>query len=94
MNYELLSSAEELELIKTLLLFPGLIESCAVTYEPHRLAEYLHVVAGMFHRFYHVHRVVTDDGEMTKARLALCQATRIVLRNGFAILGISAPERM
>ena len=40
------------------------------------------------------HRVVTDDAALTRARLALCQAARIVLRNGFTVLGISAPEQM
>jgi arginyl-tRNA synthetase len=65
-----------------------------MSYEPHRLADYLHDVAGLFHTYYHVHRVVTEDIPMTSARLSLCQAVRIVLRNGFAILGISAPERM
>jgi arginyl-tRNA synthetase len=92
--YELLGSPEELDLIKVLLQFPELVESCAATFEPHRLAEYLHVVAGLFHRFYSVHRVVTEDGPLTVARLTLCEGTRVVLRNGLRILGISFPERM
>ena len=93
-NFDLLSSSEELELIKMLLMLPEIIESCALTFEPHRLAEYLHTVAGVFHKFYHECRVVTEDVQLTRARLALCQATRIVLRNGLAVLGISAPEQM
>lgn len=91
---ELLTAKEELDLMKLLLQFPETVESCAVTFEPHRLAEFLHTVAGVFHRFYTVHRVVTDDGGFTAARLALCDATRVVLRNGLAVLGIAAPERM
>jgi arginyl-tRNA synthetase len=89
-----LSQPEEIALVKLLVEFPDMVESCARTYEPHRLAEYLHDVAGLFHRFYHVHRVVTEDKLLSSARLALCMATKIVLANGFAILGISAPERM
>ena len=58
------------------------------------MAEYLHDVATGYHRFYHECRVVTEDGALTQARLALCNATRIVLRNGFRVLGISAPEQM
>ena len=89
-----LKAPEELSLIKILTEFPDIVESCAATYEPHRMAEFLHDVAGSFHRFYHEHRVVTEDTELSNARIALCRATKIVLANGCSILGISAPERM
>ncbi|MBU2637140.1 MAG: hypothetical protein KJ963_08670, partial [Bacteroidetes bacterium] len=46
------------------------------------------------HKFYHQHRVVTEDKQLTAARIVLCLATKIVLKNGFAILGITAPEKM
>ncbi|MFN0158931.1 MAG: arginine--tRNA ligase [Bacteroidota bacterium] len=93
-HFSLLVTSSELDLIRTLLQFPDTIESCAVTLEPHHLAEYLHVVAGAFHKFYHECRVVTEEKELTVARLALCRATKAILRNGFTVLGISAPERM
>jgi arginyl-tRNA synthetase len=93
-NYDLLAEEEEIDLLKMLLLFPEMVESSAATYEPHRLTEYLHTAAGLFHRFYHQCRVVSEDSELTKARLALCQATKVVLRNGLNVLGISAPEQM
>jgi arginyl-tRNA synthetase len=93
-NFDLLAAPEELALIKQVLLFPEMVESCALTHEPHRLADYLHDVAAMFHVFYHHHRVVTPDAALTTARLSLVQAVQVVLRNGFAILGISAPEQM
>jgi arginyl-tRNA synthetase len=93
-DYALLTTLAEMDLIKILLQLPEIIASCASAYEPHRLAEYLHSVAGVFHRFYHECRVVTDDTDLTKARLALCNATRIVMGNGLAVLGISAPEHM
>ena len=90
----LLSSGAETDLIKTLLLFPETVESCALAYEPHRLADYLQGVATQFHRFYHECRVVTDDAPLTRSRLALSHATACVLRNGFEVLGISAPQQM
>ncbi len=93
-DYELLTSDAEMDLIKVLLQLPEIIASCASAYEPHRLAEYLHTVAGVFHRFYHECRVVSENADLTKARLALCNATGIVLRNGLSVLGISAPEQM
>ena len=93
-NMELLTGAAELELIKDLLQFPEIIEVSTASYEPHRLADYLHGLAGIFHKFYHEHRVVSEDVPLTEARLALCSATRTVLRNGFAVLGISAPDQM
>ncbi len=89
-----LQEQEEIDLIKNLLSFPDLVESCASTFEPHRLADYLHDLAGIFHKFYHLHRVITDDRRLMAARIALCLATKTVLANGSAILGISAPERM
>ncbi|HXG00202.1 MAG TPA: arginine--tRNA ligase [Bacteroidota bacterium] len=90
----LLSSQYELALIKLLLQFPDIVAYCAGTFEIHRMAEYLHDVATVFHKFYHNCRVVSDEENLTQARLALCHATRIVLRNGFSVLGISAPEKM
>jgi len=90
----LLTHPEELELIKRLSDFPEVVESCALSFEPHRLCDYLNEVATAFHKFYHNHRVVSQDENLTRARLILCVATRTVLANGFRILGISAPERM
>lgn len=93
-NLSLLSTEHEIDLIKLLLQFPEIVEYCAGTFEIHRMAEYLQDVATVFHKFYHNCRVVGNDEALTQARLALCHATRIVLRNGFSVLGISAPEKM
>jgi arginyl-tRNA synthetase len=89
-----LQAEQEVALIKELLQLPEVIEYCAGTFEIHRLAEYLQGVATAFHKFYHHCRVVSDDPQLTSARLQLCKATSIVLRNGFTVLGISAPEKM
>jgi arginyl-tRNA synthetase len=93
-QFELLKSPVEISLIKTLLLLPEVVESCALSFEPHHLAEYLHDVAGLFHRFHHEHKVLGEDVELSCARLGLCEATRVVLKNGLAVFGISAPEQM
>jgi arginyl-tRNA synthetase len=84
----------ELALIKQLAALPEVVAAAAAAREPHRLTGYLREVAAHFHRFYHHHRVVGVEEEVSQARLALARATRIVLRNGLTLLGISAPERM
>jgi len=89
-----LANDEEKALIKGLLQYPEFISWAAASLEPHLLPNYLQDVAALFHRFYHYHRVITDDVNLTLARLSLVKATKIVLANGFKILGISAPERM
>ena len=50
--------------------------------------------AALFHRFYHVCRVVSEDRERSRARIAIVDATRIVLRNGLGLMGVTCPERM
>ncbi len=91
---EVLTEPEEQTLIKTLLDFPELVESSAQTLEPHRIATYLLEMARLAHIWYHKHHVLEQPEDITRARLALARATQIVLRNGLAILGITAPERM
>ncbi|MGH7496527.1 MAG: arginine--tRNA ligase [bacterium] len=89
-----LKTAEELALIKKLAEYPEIVLKAAQALEPHRLTIYLHELAGAFHLFYHHHRVVTDDGILTQARLHLVEAARIVLSNALRLLNVSAPEKM
>jgi len=89
-----LVEAEELRLIRKLLAYEMAFESAAKGREPHRITFYLQELAGMFHPYYNTHRVVTDDPALTKARLALCRAVRLVIREGLQIIGITAPDRM
>jgi arginyl-tRNA synthetase len=93
-NYSLLVQPEEIALVKLLLEFPDIVESSCYTFEPQRTTTYLHDVATVFHKFYHEHRVVTPDRELSSARLGLCSAAKTVLANGCKILGISSPDRM
>ncbi|MDZ7721502.1 MAG: DALR anticodon-binding domain-containing protein [candidate division KSB1 bacterium] len=89
-----LTEPSELELIKKCGEFPEILSKAAQFMEPHRVTNYLHELATVFHRFYHDHRVVTDNKQLTRARLMLCKASRQVLFNGLTILGISTPENM
>ncbi len=89
-----LTMPEEINLIKYLINFPTLIEAAALNFEPHRLTNYLFETASLFHKFYTVCRVLTDDPTLSKARLSLINAVRIILANGLRILGISAPDHM
>ena len=94
-DFDLLKEPEELAIVKTLLRFPEVVELCAATCEPHRLSDYLYGLAGEIHHLYHEHKVVVVENlPLTAARLGLCRAAQVVLRNGLTILGIGAPERM
>ena len=94
-DYALLKDDREKLLIKKILQYPDIISNSAKYWEPHRLTNYLQELAATFHQFYHFNRVVNpEDPELSKARLILSNAVKIVLANGFRILGISAPERM
>ena len=93
-DLKLLVTPEEAELIGCLSQFSDYLIQASRSTEPYRLADYLRQVAACFHKFYSHHRIVTDDKELTKARLLLADATRIVLRNGLELLGISQPESM
>ena len=90
----LLESEEEADLALKLFEFEELVRDAALDRAPHRLTRYLEELAAMFHVFYNRHRVISDDEELTSARLFLVSCTRQVLRNGLSILGVSAPESM
>jgi len=97
-HLELLSHDKEGVLLRTIGEFPRVLKTAAALREPHRVCRYLEDLAGDYHRFYDSCRVLPQGDEqptdLHTARLALCQATRQVIANGLAILGVSAPERM
>jgi arginyl-tRNA synthetase len=70
------------------------IAKASEKFEPQILPEYLRTLAAAFHGFYHECRIIGSDDELLQARLALAETTRYALRNGLAILGINAPEKM
>jgi arginyl-tRNA synthetase len=93
-SLSLLNNDSELSLIKKVIDYVDLVEKAALNLEPHRLTNYLHELATVFHKFYHDNRVVSDDVALSGARLALVTAARQVFANGLEILGVSAPENM
>jgi arginyl-tRNA synthetase len=97
-DLELLTHDKEGTLIRNLGEFPRVLKAAAALREPHRVSRYLEDLAGDYHRFYDSCRVLPQGDEVPTdlhaARLALCQATRQVIANGLAILGVTAPERM
>ncbi len=89
-----LNAKEELDLAKELIRFPDAVSFAASALEPQKLITYLNGVAELFHKFYQACRIVGEAEDVMKSRMLLALATRQVLRNGFKMLGISAPERM
>src|ERR671921_322122 len=85
---------EERLLVLELLDFPRVIENGASRREVHPIPTYLETLATRFHQFYTMHRVLVEDEETRQRRLALCAATKTVLRSGLALLGVNAPEKM
>ena len=91
---QLLTSPVELQLGFALLDYPDMIKTSLRLLEPQKMVEYLHSLAELFHRFYQECPIIKAETDICKARLLLSLATRQVLRNGFRILGVSAPESM
>ncbi len=89
-----LTSEQENGLLSRLLEYPVVIDGCARDLAPHQLAFYLKTVAGEYHSYYNATRLLVTDEALKLARLALSVAVRQVLRNGLALLGVSAPEKM
>lgn len=90
----LLNLPEELDLIKDIANYPEVIEGSALSLEPHRITYYLHGLASRLHSYYYKYRVITDNLELTYARLFLMKSLGIVIKNALKILGVSAPEKM
>jgi arginyl-tRNA synthetase len=89
-----LVGAKELALAAKLAAYPDVLRQAAAELAPHQIAFYLQELAADFHGFYNAERVLVEQRDVREARLALAAATRQVLRNGLALLGVSAPERM
>ena len=89
-----LTAPTEAALLRTLARYPDVLAGAADEFAPHDLAFYLREVAASFHTYYAAERFLVDDPALARARMALLTATRQVLRNGFAVLGISAPDSM
>ena len=93
-NLGLLSEVHEQRLLATLARYPDIVQLSALSYEPHQIGYYLRELANDFHTYYNTHQFLVESGPLRNVRLSLSLATRQVIRNGLAILGVSAPEEM
>jgi len=91
---ERLEGPREYALMARLAEFPDVVSGAAQACEPHQLAFWLKDLAAEFHGYYNAERFLVEEAALREARLALLLATRQVLRNGLALIGVSAPERM
>ena len=89
-----LEQPAELKLVKQLIRLPEIIEDTSRDYQVQRLPQYAMDLASIFHQFYRDCRVISEDKELTKVRLSLVLAAKIVLKNTLDLMGISAPEKM
>ena len=93
-NLELLKTDEEKALLRKIADFPEEVRLAAKNMEPHKLTNYAHDLASLFHGFYNNCKVIGSEADLMEARLALVYATKITLRNLLILLGVEAPERM
>jgi arginyl-tRNA synthetase len=93
-DFDCLQLDEELALAKYLARFPETVAGAARDFAPHRVVFYLQELASQFHSYYNRHRVVSEDENVTRARLYLVNCIRTVLANALGLLGVSAPESM
>jgi len=90
-----LKTEEEMAIIKKLIHFPDILNDSADTREPHRLASYIHELAGMFHKYYTKYPIVSKKAsELTQARLYLLKSVQNIIRLGLYLMGIHAPIEM
>jgi len=89
-----LTESHEIALLRRIVQYPELLATAAQALEPHQIANYLRDLASDFHAYYNAHHFIVDDATLRNARITLARATQQVIRNGLALLGVSAPETM
>jgi arginyl-tRNA synthetase len=94
LNLSVLTAPREASLMATLAGYPEMLERAMDELGPHQVAFYLRELAGEMHSYYNAERVLVDDDVLKSARAALLLATRQVLQNGLALIGVSAPIKM
>lgn len=91
---DLLVAEHESELASQLERYPEFLVTIARNREPHLLTHYLRELATVFHSYYNAHAFLVEEAPLRNARLVMCSATRMVLKHGLGLLGISAPDSM
>lgn len=100
-DYNLLTAPGEISLIKKMAHLPDVVEKSALTLEPHRITIFLQDLVSTFHRYYHSGKlaaekrvVISEQLEVSRSRLSLVEALKIVIANCLSLLGVSAPDKM
>lgn len=93
-DYSLLSSKEEIELVKKVALFPDVVKKMSDELRPHLVASYAYELSKKFSEFYHCCPVLQEDENLKKARLALIISVKHAIKNSMQLLGINVPEQM
>lgn len=94
LRLDALQEETEFDLLRKMGELPSEVADAAAQYAPHRLIRYVYELASQFHSYYKANRVITEQQELTQARLALLAALRVVLSNVLKLIGVSAPESM
>ncbi|MEF2144143.1 MAG: arginine--tRNA ligase [Desulfovibrionaceae bacterium] len=89
-----LTTDEDMEILRILERFPDTVQAAAETLSPHVVSNYLQELASTLHKYYTIHHVLSSEKERCRARLLLMLCVAQVLKNGLALLGVSAPESM
>ncbi|MGC9109417.1 MAG: arginine--tRNA ligase [Caldimicrobium sp.] len=85
---------EEIEILKRLSEFSDVVEMSALGLSPYKIVYYLLELASSFHEYYNKYKIISEDKELSLARLALSEGCRIVIKNGLDLLGVNSPEKM
>ncbi len=94
-HYDLLVNEKEIDLLKHINEFPGVVADAALTRSPNKICNYIQKLAQYFHSFYGALKMIdTNNIELSKQRLALSLATKIALKNALYLIGVSTPEKM
>ncbi len=94
-NLKKLNKADEINLIKKMLDLSSVLNLCADSREPHRLANYVHELAGMFHKYYAKYKIINEENpDLSLARLYLISDVQIVISISLDLMGISSPKKM
>lgn len=93
-NLALLEETHESDILQQLAKYPEVVDAAASQHEPHLIAHYLRELANALHTYYNAHQFIVDDEKVRNARLVLIVATRQVIKNGLALLGVSSPAEM
>ncbi len=93
-NLAVLEEEHEIDILQQLAKYPEVLDAAASQHEPHLIAHYLRELANTLHTYYNAHQFIVDDEKVRNARLVLIVATRQVIKNGLALLGVSSPAEM